>query len=322
MITIHEFGHYTFGKIFKFKINEFSIGFGKALYSKKKKNGEVFSIRMLPLGGYCAFAGEDDETENAGDFNTKKPWQRIIVLLGGVLFNFLSAFIFSLILLWAFGYDIPQVKSVTDDGANTQLQVGDVIKSVNGTKIDFCTGNTFNILVNENIDSIVPIIVIRDGQEIETYLSIQTIEVDESVTITLGLGITTYKHTFFEALARCFGLTIAFLIKIFEFLGLLFTGQVALSGLTGPVTTVTTIASYAEQSISNLFIFLPFIAVNLAVFNLLPIPALDGSKIIFTSIEWIRGKPINRRIEGTIHFVGLILLLGLVVIVDLMHLFT
>jgi len=160
MITIHELGHYLAGKMLKFKIDEFSIGFGKALFTKKTKSGEIFSVRLIPLGGYCAFTGEDgdvpqeenknqnnentklDETstitikteisaqsqdiqatkaeniksitkkENLETFSQKAPWKRIIVLFAGVFFNFISAIIFSIILLCAFGYDIPQIKSV------------------------------------------------------------------------------------------------------------------------------------------------------------------------------------------------------------------
>ena len=90
MITIHELGHYTAGKILKFKINEFSVGFGKTLFSKTKKNGEVFSIRLIPLGGYCAFEGEDTANENSDSFNAQAPWKRLIVLFSGAFFNFLS----------------------------------------------------------------------------------------------------------------------------------------------------------------------------------------------------------------------------------------
>ena len=93
MITVHEFGHYIIGKIFKFKINEFAIGMGPALYKKQKKNGELFSIRLLPLGGYCAFEGEDQSVNDPGAFNNKKPWQRILVLIAGATMNFIAAII-------------------------------------------------------------------------------------------------------------------------------------------------------------------------------------------------------------------------------------
>ena len=100
MVTVHEFGHYVAGKIFRFKINEFAVGFGPALYKHKKKNGELFSVRVFPLGGYCAFEGEDEDNPSPDAFNNKKPWQRIIVLVSGALMNYLLALL--LIVVWFF----------------------------------------------------------------------------------------------------------------------------------------------------------------------------------------------------------------------------
>ena len=106
MIMIHELGHYTAGKLLKFKINEFAIGFGKPIFSKTKANGEKFSLRLIPLGGFCAFEGEDeDKPDNPEAFNSQKPWKRLIVLFMGAFFNFLSAIIFSIIFLMSFGYN-------------------------------------------------------------------------------------------------------------------------------------------------------------------------------------------------------------------------
>ena len=320
MITIHELGHYTAGKIFKFKIDEFSIGFGKAIYKKTKKNGEVFSIRILPLGGYCAFAGEDSEETKEGDFNSKPAWQRLIVQFSGVLFNFISAILFSIILLVSFGYDVPKVTEIDTAGINAQLQVGDVITEINGTKIDFVGGDTFNALLSQYINSdSIPITVERDGQTIETYLNIETIEQDGTTYFNLGISVAPAPQSLWTAIARSVPVTLEMAWQVLKFLFMLITGQVGLSGVTGPISTITTIASYTEESIANLFVFLPFIAVNLAVFNILPIPSLDGARMVFTTIEWIRGKPINRKIEAYIHFWGLIVLLVFVVAIDLIH---
>lgn len=339
MITIHEFGHYIVGKLLKFKIDEFSIGFGSAIYSKKAKNGEVFSVRLIPLGGYCAFHGEDgiDEESNKNDENTnipnetkvkeKKftdhaPWKRILVLISGVFFNFLSAIIFSAILLVGFGYDIPQIKSIDQFSVNSHLSVGDIITHVEGEKVDYIYGSTLNELLNKYLADEMNITVLRDGESIDTVLYVDKVQVDGKETSSLQMTIGPYQHTLGEALVRCVPLTFTFAGKIFEFLGLLFTGQVALSSITGPVTTITTIVSYTQESLANLFVFLPFISVNLAIFNILPIPSLDGSRVIFTGIEWIRGKPINRKVENMVHMIGLIALLALVVFVDLFHIFT
>ena len=322
MITINELGHYTAGKIFKFKINEFSIGFGKTIYTKKKKDGEIFSIRILPLGGYCAFVGEDDEEAREGDFNSKPPYQRLIVQFAGVFFNFISAILFTIILLVSFGYDIPKVTQIDSAGINAHLQTEDVITHINGTKIDFCDGDTFNSLLIENIDQEkVNIIVQRDGQKIDTYLNIATVEKDGETYFNIGITVAPTPQSLWTAIIRSVPMTFEMIWQVLKFLFMLITGQVALSGVTGPISTITTIASYTEQSIANLFIFLPFIAVNLAVFNILPIPSLDGARMVFTTIEWIRGKPINRRIEAYIHFWGLMILLAFVVMIDILHFF-
>lgn len=320
MITIHELGHYTAGKIFKFKIDEFSIGFGKTIYKKTKKNGEVFSIRILPLGGYCAFAGEDDAETKEGDFNSKPPWQRLIVQFSGVLFNLLSAILFTIILLVSFGYDIPKITQIDTNGVNAHLHTGDVITEIDGVKIDFVGGDTFNVLLVQNLDNEqVPIVVIRDGEEIDTYLNIQTVNKDGQTYFNLGITVAPTPQSLWTAIARAVPMTIEMAWQVLKFLFMLITGQVSLSGVTGPISTITTIASYTEESIANLFIFLPFIAVNLAVFNILPIPSLDGARMVFTTIEWIRRKPINRDLEAKIHFWGLMVLLAFVIFIDLLH---
>jgi len=336
MITIHEFGHYTFGKWLGFKINEFSIGFGKAIYSKKKKNGEIFSIRLVPLGGYCAFAGEDENDKDPNAFNNKHPFKRIIVLLGGVTFNFLSAIIFSFILLVSFGYDIPKVKNCdlntqyvteynqtrSDEEKLDAFQNGDIIRKIDGKKVSFITGNTFSELIsNYKIDDVFSVTVQRSGQKEWVTLKMTKFKSSETDTVgVLGLGTTPYRYSFFEALRDCIPLTFAMAWKVLVFLAMLLTGGVSLTDIGGPITTISVMADYSQQNIANLFVFLPFIAANLAVFNILPIPSLDGARIVFVLIEWIRRKPINRTIEGYIHLGGLVVLFTFIIFVDVFNL--
>ena len=350
MITIHEFGHYTFGKIFKFKIDEFSIGFGKALFKKKLKSGEMFSIRLIPLGGYCAFAGEDEDDTDPRAFNNQAPWKRLIVQFGGVLFNFVSAVIFAFILLIAFGYDIPRITGVDERYQDATIQQNDIIREMDGVKIDFVTGNTANVLLENHYNSMTEeekadfttitiddheykqynnlnLTIERDGESQEVMVNFYvatTVNEDGTTSESLMVGFSTepYKHNFVESLARCVPLAAGFAWQVLVFLWQLITGGVGLADVGGPFTTISTIAEYSQMNIANLFVFLPFIAANLAVFNLLPIPALDGGRMVFTTIEWIRGKPINRKVEGYIHFAGLIILFAFVIIVDLYHLFT
>ena len=333
MITIHELGHYTFGKIFHFKINEFAIGFGKAIFQKKLKSGELFSIRIFPLGGYCAFAGEDEEDKDPGAFNNQKPWKRLIVQFGGVLFNFLSAIIFAFILLVSFGYDIPRVDSVGDyyiqqaqESGHDILESGDVIRQVNGVNVDYVTGNSFVTMVAQyEIGDNFTLTVDRNinGTMQSVTLNVTKYADPNNAENTSGvLGVTktsAYTYNFIEALIKCVPLTLAMAWQVLVFLFMLITGQVGIHDIGGPITTISTIAEYSQINIANLFVFLPFIAVNLAVFNFLPFPALDGARMVFTTIEWVRKKPVNRNVEGMIHFVGLCILLAFVVIVDIVH---
>ena len=333
MVLIHETGHYVAGRILKFKINEFSIGFGKAIFSKTNKRGEKISLRLFPLGGYCAFEGENDDEKSElkkDSFNAQKPWKRIIVYLAGVTFNLISAVVFSFILLVSFGYDIPEVSAIDNRYLNSSaFQVGDAIYEVDGTKIDFIKENTLsNLLAKYNEGEKFDLTVKRNGEFVTIQVSLQQafdesnkLLFDEDGKPILRLGISTTSHplSFGEALARCVPFTAGLVWMVLKSFWLLITFQLPLNQIGGPITTVSVIASQASQGLSTLLFLLPLIAANLGVFNLLPFPALDGAHVIFTTIEWIRKKPINRTVEGYIHFAGLVILFAFVILVDILH---
>ena len=155
MVLIHELGHYIAGKILKFKINEFSVGFGPKIFQKKNKNGELIYLRAVPLGGYCAFEGETEENkDNPQAFNNQKPWKRLIVLFSGAFFNFLSGIIFSFILLLCSGYDLVQVKNISETSINYNcLQTGDVIYGIEGNKVNFVDDEYFASLISDHIST-------------------------------------------------------------------------------------------------------------------------------------------------------------------------
>ena len=344
MIVIHELGHYTAGKIFKFKINEFSIGFGKALFKRTKKNGEVFAIRWIPLGGYCAFEGEDEDVETEDSFNKQAWWKRLIVLFSGAFFNFLSAVIFSVALLCVVGSGYSDLKTIdinpTQYVVETEtLQVGDVIKKVNGEKCTFLNG-AFNGMVGQIQDdtSVITLTIERvvDGEKLTKDIQIRkraevaTNEVGNVIKDAEGnetynyiLGVTTSWHSynFGESLLRAFPFACEIAWECVEIFGKLIIGQYSLKNLGGPITTIGSIATASQTSMLNLLLLFPLIAVNLAVFNLLPIPALDGARMVFVIIEAIRRKPINRDLEAKIHGIGLIVLFSFVIVVDLLQLF-
>ena len=343
LVMIHELGHYTAGKLLGFKINEFAIGFGPKIIQKKKKNGEYFTLRAIPLGGYCAFEGEDEDGNSPDAFNKQKPWKRLIVLFSGVLFNFLTAVVFSFILLTCFGYEKVEVTKVENSSINYNiLYEGDVIYGVDGEEFDFVHDKYFSSLISEYtttaefkntfvIDgetySSIPMNIKRDEEKIVVDVNLRKVVDGEDeywsfVNATddgKEFALDNYKPTFFEALGESWSFSFRWSYKIILILGDLFTGGIPITDLGGPVTTIKLMAETTQQDFSFLFVLLPVIAVNLAVFNILPIPSLDGARMVFVLIEWIRRKPINRDIEGKIHTIGLFALLGLVVVVDLLH---
>ena len=372
MVLIHEFGHYVVGRLLKFKITEFSIGFGKAIWQKTNKRGELISLRIFPLGGYCAFSGEEgDEEENSGKnenenanktdeitkdankteqkekiieldknyepkkgedllFNEQKPWKRLLVYGAGVFFNFLSAIIFSFILLVSFGYDIQQVENIDSGSVNYGiLQEGDVIWKVNGERISFAFSGTLNTLVTQEFSSDIDnetkeftLTIKRDGKEMDVEITVSREKDAESGKMVYHYGFATkaYAHSFLEALGRCFELAFGFGWVVLKGFWQIISGQIAFSELGGPISTIGMITTIAKSSFVNVFILMPLLAANLAVFNFLPIPALDGSHAVFTLLEWIFGKPVvSRKTEGYIHFYGLMALLLLVVVADIIH---
>ncbi len=394
MVVIHEFGHYIAGKLLKFKINEFAVGFGPKIFSKTKKNGEVFSLRAIPLGGYCAFEGEesDEGVESGKAFVNEKPWKRIIVFLAGAVFNLISAVIFSFIFILAIGFAVPTVaesyvqmepvsgylladdKITAVDGVvlteektfekifkeyaegesidltimrkNAELTVevvkaktynplinGDEILAVNGKKITVL--RTYeDLIAGYELGDKVTLSVLRGGQETQvsvTKRNVIYVEAGEAsgkpqfkVVNYDGFGYSSLREYKKAGVGSALAYSVPFTGKlswtILGTFGKLFTGQIPLTDLAGPVGTVTQIADLSHQNWRNILILLPLIASNLAVFNLLPIPALDGSKVVFTTIEWIRGKPINRKAESIVHLVGILTIFALVIIIDLVRL--
>ena len=354
MIIIHELGHYTFGKIFKFKINEFSIGFGPKIFSRtNKKTGEVFSIRPFPLGGFCAFGGEDEESSDPHDFNNRPVWQRIIVLFAGAGFNFLSAFLVITIFFAAYGEYFPVVGEVYQhveyvDDENYQLidgsqalKKGDVILSVDGkmaySLLEF---NKLSELVSGDKDN-VEVVVLRDGKKetlnvVKHYYLTYTEKTDENgnkytvenVSKNKGLGMALgsfapQKLSFGKALGHGASFGFDVLRVTGKSLKQVFTGSVSVGeSMGGTATAIYSRAQLVQAGIPAIIYGFCILSVSIGIMNVMPLPALDGSRIVFAIIEGIRRKPINRKIEGTVHFVGLIVLLALAILLDLVHFFS
>ena len=374
MVTIHEFGHYLAGKALGFKINEFSVGFGPALFKKRsKKTGELFALRIIPLGGYCAFDGEDElDDEKKSDeepfeqfadtqpqeekkeeypepkgerFNDQAPWKRIIVLIAGATMNYILALCLIVVMFACFGRPLYKVVVENPNPPDTEvgtvsvleqeqtlasgLQTGDIILEIDGKSVYMIT-DYMDILDGKKAGDSVDITVLRDGekQTVETVLAMNAEFVNMSDTNTLlrsmniyGLFTVTEKQGFWETIGHSFAYSWKIGGTVLRSLGELLTGKLGLDAMGGPVTTISVTAQAASSGWLSFLNIAAFIGVNLAVFNLLPVPALDGCKVIFCIIEWIRKKPINRKVETMIHLIGILFLFGFAILVDLLQLF-
>ncbi len=338
MIVVHEYGHFIVGKLLGFKIDEFAVGFGPAIVKyNRKKLGIIFSLRCLPLGGYCAFHGETsttDEPPKKDDFNYHKPWKRILVFIAGAGFNLLSAVVLCTIFFMTYGEMMPKVSAVyqfEDSSIEQNLQVGDIIIAVDGKSL--YTTSVPNDLVNKinKFEDNINVTVIRDGEKIDIivrrgeYVS-QTAEGETNRVTGIGIMIgeyVGYRFGFVTALGRSFVFIVKLFGTIFVTIGSVFTGLLGVGeAMGGTVTAIQQMAMVSQLGFRGVLFAVCALSANIAIMNLLPIPALDGSHVVFTLIEWVRGKPINRKVENIIHTVGLIILFLLAIILDIVHFVT
>ena len=294
-------------------------------------------MRWIPLGGFCAFKGEDEEGNDEPDsFNNYAPWKRLIVLFCGAFFNFISAIIFSFILLMSVGSGIGQITNVvaTNDNA-TKLMKNDIVLEVDNVEPTFLNGGIAGLVADKDVNEDIVLTIDRDGKIIDvTVQKYQEFKLDKDknvvndsegnpIVVGTKIGIETkyVKYSFGKALLKCVPYTFQMAWECLVVLGDLLTGQIGIESVGGPITTIETIAVSTQTNAKNLLLLFPLIAVNLAVFNLLPVPALDGARMIFVLIECIFRKPVPRELEGKIHTVGLFALFGLVIIIDLLQIF-
>lgn len=341
MITVHELGHYLAGKALGFKINQFSIGFGKALFSRtSKKTGEKFAIRLIPLGGFCEFEGEDESGNvNPQAFNNQKPWKRIIVLLAGAFFNFVVSILIVILVMLFAGMYFPSVdktysQSLVDlDGnvnkyvvnENDLLQKDDIIIEVGGNFL-YLNGDLTKELSKYEVGKPIEVTIVRDGvrQQVTCYKGYFTAPDADGKQVTyvglgIGQGFKSYHLPFFETIGKSFVYSFKIAWTILSFFGQLITGQIGFKGIGGPVATIGLTAEVARSGFRNLIDIVALIGINLAVFNVLPFPALDGARVVFVGIEWVRKKPIKREIEAKIHMFGLIILFSFVIVADIFY---
>ena len=322
LISIHELGHFTFAKLFKVKVNEFALGMGPAIF-KKKKGETTYALRLLPIGGYVSMEGEDEESTDENAFNRKKVWQKFIIVAAGAIMNLiLGVVIVATCLAMDDLVGTTQILQFQENAISQQtgLKEGDILLEIDGRKV--FSDMDISFLMSRSDDGIFDMTVRRDGEKVElSDVTFKTEKQDGYTLITYDFIILGKEPTVFNVVGNAFKQTASIGRLVWLSLFDLVTGKFGLSDLSGPVGTVNIIAdvtSSAVESRANLIsalTMMAFVSINIGIFNLLPLPALDGGRLFFLAVEGIRRKPINPKYEGYVHGAGLALLLLLMVVV-------
>lgn len=315
VVMLHEFGHFTVAKLSGIKVNEFSIGMGPKLIQKQK--GDTFySLRALPIGGYVAMEGEEENSHDPRAFNNVSILKRMAVVLAGAFMNFVLGFLAFTIIFSIVGYGSNEIEKVIKNSPAeiSGLKSGDKIVEINQIK----TKDIYKInsLIRDKKDENLNLKVDREGEILSFNLKPKYSEENKMYLI----GITSkLKHSFFKSIEIGAKRTLDMSIIILKSLKMILDGSFKMEYLSGPVGVVQMIGSESSKGFLNFLQILALISVNLGVFNLLPIPALDGGKFFFLLIEAIRGKPIDEKIEQKLSLIGMSLLFSLMIYVTIFN---
>ena len=325
LIFVHELGHYIVARLCRVTIHEFSIGMGKRLWGfKSKKTGIEYNLRLFPIGGYVAMAGEDEEVDDPNAFNKKNVWQRIAILVAGAGMNILIGFLSMLILvggMTASGYNLPSTTIAKfASGAPsyaTGLEVGDTVLEIDGVKVH--TGYDLAYEIMNSGNEPVDIVVVRDGKRVLVPNVHFPVSVSGKTTFgDMDFLVGKFEPTFGNVVKSAFFRSTSTVKMVFDSVGGLITGRYSASEVSGPIGVTTTVSDMAKGPMPgwNLLYLFAVIAINLGIMNLLPIPAIDGGRLFFRIIEILRfGRPIKPELEAKIHSAGMLLLLLAMVLI-------
>lgn len=318
MIFVHELGHYTMARIFHVTIREFALGMGPKLLTKtSKKTGIAYSLRLFPIGGFVSMAGEDEISDDEGSLNKKPVWQRMLITVAGAVMNLLLGFLIMCVLVCTSqNLGTTTVLEFKEDAVSAQsgLEVGDEILKIGDRRVHIADDLVYAIM--HDAAEPVEMTVRRNGETVVLP------EVEFPTTTESGHVFGMYDFRVFSeqknigsVLYHTFYRSANTVTMIWESLIDLVTGRYGVGDLSGPVGVTGAISTAAQSGMPSLANMFVFISINLGVFNLLPLPALDGGRLVFQLIELIVRKPVNPVIEGYIHFAGIVLLMLLMVVV-------
>lgn len=333
IVSIHEFGHFLFAKKAGIYVYEFSIGMGPRLFKFKRKNDETeYSIRLLPIGGYVQMAGETDEVDEKipkeKNMQNKTWLQRFFVIIAGIMFNFILA----IVILFVVGLATNSPKTTMIIGSidanspayNAGLVDGDRIVAINNIKVNNADRLQLELAVLNGKSVDFKVIDKNNNEKIITITPEQVVK-DKKTTYKYGFSLAKVKHKgIIEAIKYAFDKFGSLIVQMFLTIWYLITGKVSLSNLSGPIGIYSIVDQSAKLGFINVIYLMGYLSLNVGVMNLLPVPALDGGRLLFLIIEKIKGSPINPKYETIINNVGFLLLMALIVAVsynDILRLF-
>lgn len=320
IIAIHEFGHFIAAKSSGVRVNEFAIGMGPQIL-KKKKGDTTYSLRLFPIGGFCAMEGEDEDSNDECALNNKSVGKRFKILIAGAAMNLILGIVIVLIL------NIMQPSFATMSIADFQqnatsqssgLRVDDKFVEINGLNIYSDLDLSYALMSDK--DGVYDVKVLRDGEKV-TLSDVTLEKINDNIII--DFKVYPGKRTAGNVVTRAFTRSFSIGRLVWISLGDLITGNFEMNELSGPVGIVSIIGDNvkpapgqsAKDAVENILNILAFITINVGIMNLLPLPALDGGRILFLIIEVVRGKPVKPEHEGMVHTIGIVILLALMVLV-------
>ncbi|MBE6731974.1 MAG: site-2 protease family protein [Ruminococcaceae bacterium] len=332
IIFVHEFGHFITAKLCGIRVNEFALGMGPKIFKKQGKE-TLYTLRLFPIGGFCAIEGEDGDSEDERSFNKKPIWQRMLVIIAGAVMNIILGLILMCIVLCSQDLlGIPCIANFTETSKLQQAgaEVGDYFVSINGYKI-YTERDLSFALATANPDD-VDIVLNRQGKEITLdSVKLDSAEIMEGRrSVQLDFGIYGVEKSFGNVAKKTFLDTYSIARSVYATLGGLFTGQFGFNDLSGPVGVAQVITEAAGEglktgfmdAVNNIITIMVLITVNLGIFNLIPFPALDGGRFLFLLIELITRKKIPEKVEGYINAAGFAILILLMIVVAFKDVFT
>lgn len=322
IIFIHELGHFLAARATGVTVNEFAIGMGPALWKRQGKR-TLYSLRAFPIGGYCAFEGEEEDTEDENSFRKKSVPRRLLICAAGALMNLVLGFVILLsVLAGAEYYSSTTVAAFKEEASSSEsgLQVGDRIVKMNGVSIWSDQDIVYEIVRDE--DGIIEMEVIREGERVTLpAVRFQMKGEGENRSVYLDFKVAAIEASVGNALSQAGRKTLSLARSAWSSVGDLIVGKIGFSELSGPVGVGQVVGQAAKAGAKNVLNLAAFITISVGMFNLLPFPALDGGRIIFLLIEAVRRKPLNPKWEGYVNAAGLLLLFALMILVTAKDIF-